>query len=142
MLVWARERFTIYVCGQHFELETDHKPLERIYSATSKPCAQIERWVLRLQSYDFKVVYCPGKTNIADVLSRVKAIVENSALSAREIEQASYDDEELSMVKGCVRSGNWSQCTAVDLHVKDELCVCRELLFSGTRIIIPKILRD
>ena len=41
-LVWACERFTIYVSGQHFELETDHKPLERIYSTTSKPCAQIE----------------------------------------------------------------------------------------------------
>ena len=30
-LVWACERFTIYVSGQHFELETDHKPLEGIY---------------------------------------------------------------------------------------------------------------
>ena len=38
-LVWACERFDLYVCGQPFELETDHKPLERIYSATSKPCA-------------------------------------------------------------------------------------------------------
>ena len=58
-LVWACERFNIYVCGQHFELETDHKPLKHIYSATSKPCARIERWILRLQSYDIKVVYRP-----------------------------------------------------------------------------------
>ena len=33
-LVWACEQFTIYVSGQHFELETDHKPLERIDSTT------------------------------------------------------------------------------------------------------------
>ena len=161
-LVWACERFNIYVSGQHFELETDHKPLERIYSTTSKPCARIERWVLRLQSYDFKVVYRHGKANIADALSRlnsskqfdkfeeydwVRAIVENSVpavLSPKEIEQASYDDQELSVMKSCVvRSGNWSQFTVPSyLHVKDELCVYGELLLRGTRIVVPKILRD
>ena len=42
-LVWAFERFSMYVSGQPFELERDHKPLEHIYSRTSKPCARIER---------------------------------------------------------------------------------------------------
>ena len=73
-LVWACERFNIYVSGQSFELETDHKPLERIYSQTSKPCARIERWVLRLQGYDFKEVYRHGKTNVADALSRLNSL--------------------------------------------------------------------
>ena len=31
-LVWACEHFNMYVTGLSFELETDHKPLERIYS--------------------------------------------------------------------------------------------------------------
>ena len=70
-LVWTCERFSLYVFGKKFELETDHKPLKYIYSKTSKPSARIERWVLRLQSYDFDVVYKPGSTNIADVLSRL-----------------------------------------------------------------------
>ncbi len=39
-------------------------------SQKSKPSAQIERWVLRLQPYSFKVVYKPGNTNPADYLSR------------------------------------------------------------------------
>lgn len=131
---------------EHFELETDHKPLERIFSATSKLCVRIERWVLRLESYDFKVVYRPRKANIDDALSRLNScrqldkgeeydmvwlIVENSvpvALSPKEIGQASCDDEELIIVKSCVRSGNWSQCTVPSyLHVKDELCVYEEL---------------
>ena len=30
-LVWACERFNMYVFGREFELETDHKPLEYIY---------------------------------------------------------------------------------------------------------------
>ena len=66
----------------------------------------MERWVLRLPSYHFKVVYRPGKTNIADALSSlncrfqgndgedydfVHAVVENSvpcALTPAEIEKA------------------------------------------------------
>ncbi|KAL9971363.1 hypothetical protein ACROYT_G023876, partial [Oculina patagonica] len=160
-LVWACERFNMYVSGLSFELETDHKPLERIYSRTSKPCARIERWVLRLQGYDFKVVYWPGKTNIADALSRlnsveqvdrgeeydmVRAVVESCvpvALTPKEIEEASYNDQELCQVKNSVRSGNWERCTLTSYaHVKDELCTYGELLLRGTRIVVPRVLRD
>lgn len=70
-LVWAVERLHIYLCGLYFELETDHRPLESIFKPTSKPCARIERWVLRLQSYKYKVVYRSGKNNLADSLSRL-----------------------------------------------------------------------
>ena len=41
-LVWACERFSLYVFGKKFELKTDHKPLKYIYSKTSKPSACIE----------------------------------------------------------------------------------------------------
>ena len=58
-LVWACEKFHPYVYGIPFELVTDHKPLEVIYGPKSRPCARIERWVLRMQPYDFKVKYKP-----------------------------------------------------------------------------------
>lgn len=70
-LVWAVERFHFYFFGRSFELITDHKALETIFAPKSKPCARIERWVLRLQSYKFNVIYRPGKNNIADSLSRL-----------------------------------------------------------------------
>ena len=70
-LVWACERFHPYIYGQTFDLVTDHKPLEVIYGPRSKPSARIERWVLRLQPYDFKVVHIKGRDNIADSLSRL-----------------------------------------------------------------------
>ena len=56
------------------ELLTDHKQLEAIFAPKSKPCARIERWVLRPQPYEFKVIHLPGKNDIADPLSRLLKI--------------------------------------------------------------------
>ena len=64
-VVWACERFHAHVYGMKFVVETDHKPLEVIYGPWSRPCARIERWVLRLQPYDFSVIHRPGQGNIA-----------------------------------------------------------------------------
>ncbi|KAF2898921.1 hypothetical protein ILUMI_07253, partial [Ignelater luminosus] len=55
-IVWACEKFTIYLIGIKFELITDDKPLEVIYSVKSKPCARIERWVLRLQKTESVII--------------------------------------------------------------------------------------
>ena len=70
-IIWGVEHFHLYLYGSEFTLVTDHKPLEVTYgSRKSKPSARIERWVLRLQPYSFKVVYKPGCNNPADYLSR------------------------------------------------------------------------
>ena len=156
-IVWAVERFNLYLFGMQFELESDHKPLECIYGRKSKPSARIERWVLRLQGYNFKVVYRPGKTNIADVLSRlnlkvnrdygekydyVTALVGSStipALRSDEIDVALKNDPELFEFRQCIQTGDWSNCSCKEyLPVRQELCNYGNLLLRGTRIIIPK----
>lgn len=126
--MWGCERFHLYLIGAEFDLLTDHKPLEVIYSPRGKPHARIERWALRLQQYRFKIRHMPGKTNPADVLSRlplsnqpqgdlhdiaeeyVEAIVAYAiprALSREEIKQASQDDPEIKCVIEAIRSGKW-----------------------------------
>ena len=59
-VVWSVERFKLYVFGRKFEIETDCRALEFLYSCRSKPSARLERWILRLQGYDYTVVYRPG----------------------------------------------------------------------------------
>lgn len=64
-LVWSVERFHYYLFGRKSDLITDHKPLDIIFGPNSRPCARIERWVLRFQSYKYNVIYEAGKSNIA-----------------------------------------------------------------------------
>lgn len=160
-LVWACERFNLYVCGRQFELETDHKPLQYMFSKTSKLSARVERWVLRLQGYDYKVVYRPGKTNIADVLSRlnshtskdtsgdtydvVRMIAQAStpqAITAKEVEIESGKDPELALIRECILTGNWSSCKLPQyVCIKDELCTYGQLIMRGHRMVIPQSLQ-
>ncbi|KAK3731996.1 hypothetical protein QZH41_005497 [Actinostola sp. cb2023] len=61
-VVWGCEKFHLYLYGTEFTLFTDHKPLEVIYSPRAKPPARIERWVLRLQPYRFKICHMEGES--------------------------------------------------------------------------------
>jgi hypothetical protein len=77
-LVRACERFHMYLIGHDFELLTDHRPLPFIFSPKSKPCARVERWMLRMQPYKYTVRYIPGSENIADSLSRLLSESKNN----------------------------------------------------------------
>lgn len=74
--VFACERFYSYIYGRNdIIIETDHKPL---ISIINKPLAnapaRLQRMLLRLQPYSFRLVYKPGKyLFIADTLSRAVA---------------------------------------------------------------------
>lgn len=69
-IVWACEHFNMYTNGaRHFTVITDHKPLENIWKKAN-PTPRIQRWALRLQPYNFTIVYQPGSTNPSDYLSR------------------------------------------------------------------------
>lgn len=159
-LVWAIEHFNMYLYGlKEFELVTDHKPLEVIFGPRSKPCARIERWVLRLQSYNYKVVYCSGKNNIADSLSRlcpnqnsqpyddgyhVNQIVQFArplAVSMEDIISESIKDVEIQLVKVGLSDKRWDPKVNNYKLFENELWVHEEILLRGNKIVIPRNLR-
>ena len=141
-LVWAHERFNMCVFSVDVELETD--PKEYIYSQKLKPSVCVERWVICLQAYHFKVVYRPGKTlsrlncgfqsNDGEDYEFVHAVVQNTCWNKK----ASAEDMELSLIRERVQTGDWSQCNVTAyLHIKNELFMYGELLLWGSRLVIP-----
>ena len=159
-VVWGCERFHLYLYGIEFELVTDHKPLQAIYSPKSKPPARIERWVLRLQPYQFRVTYVPGKENIADSLSRltqdpevtseddsedfIRFVAEHAVpatLAKRDIQLATSRDGELQAVLSCLAGGDWRKCPRPYKQIRHEICEYDGMLMRDRRIVIPATLR-
>ena len=160
-LVWACERFNLYLNGlPEFDLVTDHQALKTIYGPRSKPSARIERWVLRMQPYKYKVCYVPSRENIADALSRLTKIPASQgyvhdeeyirevtlqavpvALRIEEIEEASSQDKELKVVRECLQKDDWSEAPKAFVMVRNELTSVGQVVLRGTRIVIPGNLR-
>ena len=70
---WACEKFSKYILGMKFTIETDHKPLVPLlgYKELHQLPPRILRFRLRLSRYNYTIVHVPGKIlNTADALSR------------------------------------------------------------------------
>ena len=165
-IVWACEKFHIYVVGKPFVIDTDHKPLLGIYNTNGKPSTRITRWSLRLQPYTFTLNYIPGGSNPADILSRhpINNQLKFKSVYAEEAEQhinyhiahaipksvslstivtASENDKETKEVRNALATGKWhsDKCLKPYIAVKQELAEKSGILLRSERIIIPKALR-
>ncbi|XP_058453152.1 uncharacterized protein K02A2.6-like [Malaya genurostris] len=159
-LVWAVDRFRIYLQGVKFKLVTDCKPLEFLFSPRSKPCARIERWVLRLQSYSYRIVYEPGITNIADALSRLSPsrpeqfdvdgehhilllseVTTPQAITLEEMRQESDKDITISQVIEALKGGEWTDRAKPFKPYQTELCQSDSIVLRGDRLVVPVCLQ-
>lgn len=161
-LVWSVERFRMYLYGREFDLITDCKVLEFLFTPRSKPCARIERWVLRLQAFDYQVVHVPGQQNIADVFSRLVSLKPvpfdaEEELFIREVavtaaltfalkwekieEECRMDPETIELVQ-LIRNGDQNSLPLSYKVIANELCIVGDVPLRIDRIIIPRNLRE
>jgi len=132
---------------------------------------RLERFVIDLQGYDFKVQYKPGKNNVADYLSRhpsrrlgsskteevesyVNRIVENQCVNVVEqlesVTKAELKDEtikcdEMQALSKAIQTGDFSDKRlsryAVP-EVREQLHKADNIIYRGSRLIIPVSLRE
>ena len=143
-------------------LITDCKALEVIYGPKSKPSARVEKWVLRLMPFKYTVRHVPSGQNIPDCLSRLAKIPTSSqcndiseeyvrmlaisatprAMTTKEIERASAEDEELTTIRKCWKTGDWSSASNPYKLLRDEITVIGRLVMRGMRIVVQLSLRE
>ena len=72
-ITWSCEKFSDYILGRHFEIETDHKPLVPLMSSKhlNDLPPRVLRFRLRMAKFDYEIRHVPGKyLYTADTLSR------------------------------------------------------------------------
>ena len=145
-IVWAVEHFYYYLMGRFFTIRTDAEGIAFIFRRASSDSRRMitraDGWALRLGGYNYAVEHIPGKTNIADALSRlhvgddgpyteakhsseVCVLVDNDDASARfeedvlseeEIRNQTEIDDDLQTVWSAVEGNDWD---TVKRTVKD-----------------------
>ena len=94
----------------------------------------------------------PGPQNIADALSRltreasnkgknvaeeyIRYVAENvapRAIPIQEIEEASGEDDEITIIRKCVQTNDWTVGEPAFKAVRNELTVLGKLVLRGTR---------
>lgn len=161
-IVWAVERFQFYLLGRSFDILTDCKALSFLFATRSKPCVRIERWVLRLQTFDYRVVHIAGKDNVADSFSRLAvqipkpfdateeimvqevtmAALSSAALTWNEIQEASLSDSEIKNILELMLNGKQDSLPIEYRVLANELCQFEDVLLRGDRIVVPRSLRN
>lgn len=68
-IVFACEKFRVFILGYPINVITDHQALTFLFQCRLRN-ARLTRWTLLLQEFNLHVEYIPGSKNIIDALSR------------------------------------------------------------------------
>ena len=166
-IVFATNAFHLLIYGrQDVTVETDHKPLESIWSKPLvKAPMRLQKMMLKLQPYSMEVVYTKGKDiPIPDALSRLYVpqqgdkLIDHEAMVTvaevcfspdrqPELAQATLADPVLQELTKLVKEG-WpaERCQIPGEHrpywdFRDGIVLDGDILIRGDRVIIPESMR-
>ena len=167
-------RFHQFIHGATVEAETDHKALETLFQKPLVDCPlRIQKMMLKLQQFDLKVKYVPGKSlAVADALSRatdttydrtsdeqsikdmdihIQAIMKILPVTDTQKEKImieSQKDKTMQELMSTIMEG-WpkskNQCSErikIYWSLQEELSVVEGLIFKGSRLVIPRAMRQ
>lgn len=107
-VIYAVEQFRPYVEGCHFKIITDHSALQWLYK-TKDPHGRLARWAMRLQPFDYEIIYRKGKENLVpDALSRALQPEEIETLDITSEDKDSWYKDIEEAVKQGEASKDWS----------------------------------
>ena len=168
-ICWAVEKFHFYVAGRNFEIQTDHRPLVSILGLKeiSKLPLRLQRFRLRLMSYDYTVTYTAGsQLVIADALSRIRLDPDGRSKSSSDtlvgelvaalpmsesrranLQVACAEDTTSSLLTTYIKNG-WPSFRQVPESLKkfypgrSYLTVVDGMIFYNNRVFIPEPCRE
>ena len=162
-IVFAVKKFHQFLYGREFTINSDHKPLQYIFSH-DKPVppiasARLQRWALLLEMYDYRIEYkAADQLRHADGLGRLPLPftpanlpipgetvllldnIELASLNVEKIRHLTDCDPVLSRVRFCLLHGwdNLDDKSLAAFHSKrDELSIQDGCVLRGSRVIIP-----
>lgn len=164
-VAYGLERFHSYIYGlSSFLVETDHRPLVAIIKKNlNEMSPRIQRLMMKMQRYDFELVYTPGKhLYLADALSRattgscasttdedvechvklISSALPVSDTKSRQIADATQRDADLQRVIQNMDEGWPAGSCSQFYHVRGDLSCVDGLLLKKERIVIPRALRQ
>ncbi|CAH2090167.1 unnamed protein product [Euphydryas editha] len=69
-ILYGCKTFRPFLYGRKFQILTDHRPLKWLFNHKD-PSSKLQRWRLKLEEYEYEIVYRKGRLNsAADALSR------------------------------------------------------------------------
>ena len=170
-VTWACDKFSDYILGRPFQIETDHKPLVPLLSTkqlNSLP-PRVLRFRLRLARYDYSIQHVPSKLlYTADALSRaplteveslelqeeveafIESVSDNLPASKGRLEtyqEAQSSDSVCSRVKEFCTTG-WPKKHLIGAEirpfwkVRKSLSLHNGLLLFNSRIVVPSSLQE
>lgn len=111
------EKFKDYLYGQTFNVYTDNNPLTYVLS-TAHLDATSQRWIANLASFNFDIIYRPGKSNNdADSLSRLPGLTNQN-----HDETCNISKEAIQSICNAINVSPYAECLAIDCEsLKEDL---------------------